>query len=107
MITAWMLYAIVVGGLLGAGGWALEKLQRTHGFPARWTWAGAILLSIGWPLGHWAWENRPVGVSPVPVLDVPVVALSEIPMKALTLEPIAVELSSESFLRLLDGPIIG
>jgi hypothetical protein len=27
-------------------------------------------------------------------------------MKALTLEPVAVELSSESFLRLLDGPMM-
>lgn len=106
MITAWMLYAVVVGGLLGAGGLALEKLQRTHGLPARWTWAGAIILSIGWPLGHWALEHRPLSVSAVPLPDVPVVALSEIPMKALTLEPVVVELSSESFLRLLDGPIM-
>jgi len=35
-----------------------------------------------------------------------VVTLSEIPMKALTLEPVAVELSSQSFLRLLDGPMM-
>lgn len=105
MITAWMLYAVVVGGLLGAGSFALEKLQRSHGLPARWTWAGAILLSIGWPLGHWMLENRPVAVPLAPIPDVPVVTLAEIPMKALTLEPVAVELSSQSFLRLLDGPM--
>lgn len=59
MITAWIPYAIVVGALTGAGGLALEKVLRTHGLPSRWIWAGAILLSVGWPLGYWAWEGRP------------------------------------------------
>ena len=61
MITAWILYAIGVGALFGVGALALEKLLRTHRLPTRWIWAGAILLSIGWPLVHWAWENRPAG----------------------------------------------
>lgn len=106
MIAAWIVYALAIGGLVGAGGLALEKLQRTHGLPARWTWALAVLLSIGWPLGHWALENRPNSIPVMPSLDVPVVALVDIPAKALTLEPVAVEVSSQSVLRLLDGPIL-
>jgi len=106
MITAWILYAIVVGALLGAGGLALEKLLRTHGLPSRWLWAGTILLSFTWPLGHLAWENRPQEPPAVAPPTLPAVSLPDPIPTPLTLEPIAVEVSPESVLRLLDGPIV-
>ncbi len=106
MVAAWMLYAIVVGGLLGAGGWAMERILRTHGLPSRWVWATTILLSVAWPLGHWGWDNRPaeppamapsapVGPAPQPVLQ-----------PASPFEPLSVEIPRESVLRRLDGPIL-
>jgi hypothetical protein len=52
MITAWMLYAIVVGALLGAGGLAVERLQRVRGRPSRWIWIGSMVASVTWPLMH-------------------------------------------------------
>jgi len=106
MITAWVLYAIVVGALLGAGGLALEKVLRTHGLPSRWIWAGAILLSVGWPLGYWAWEGRPEEMPAVALPNLPAVALPDPPATVLPWEPMTVEVSPESVLRLLDGPIM-
>ena len=47
MITAWILYAVVVGTLLSAGGVAVERLLRTHSLPSRWIWVLAIALSVG------------------------------------------------------------
>jgi len=106
MITAWVLYAIVVGALLGVGGLALEKFLRTHGLPSRWLWAGTILLSVGWPLGHWVGENRPQELPAVALPSLPAVALPDLPATVFPLEPLTVEVSPESALRLLDGPIM-
>ena len=79
MITAWMAYAIVVGSLLGVGGLALERFLRTQGFPSRWIWAGVIFLSIGWPVGHWALENRPQRLPSMVAADFPVAAVQPPP----------------------------
>ena len=106
MITAWILYAIVVGALLAAGGLALEKSLRTHGLPSRWIWACTILLSIGWPLGHWIWESRPQELPSMAPLELPAVVPHEVSATVLPLEPIVVEIPPESVLRLLDGPIM-
>jgi TonB family protein len=109
MITAWMLYAIVVGILLGSAGWAIERLLRTHGRACRWVWAGAIFLSAAWPLGHWAWENRPEwDGDPVPFAaeglpQTPSEPAAETPPP---LEAITVTVPAESILRALDGPVI-
>ena len=106
MITAWMLYAIVVGALLGGSGLALERFLRTHGLPSRWVWVGTILLSVGWPLGHWAWEIRPQELPTAAVPSLPAVEPLDFPPAFLPLEPIRVEVPPESVLRLLDGPIM-
>ncbi|MCK5651294.1 MAG: hypothetical protein KAJ42_07955, partial [Gemmatimonadetes bacterium] len=105
MITAWILYAIVVGALLGAGGLALEKSLRTHGLSTRWIWATTMLLSVGWPVGHWTLENRPEELPRVVPLELPTAAPQEMSAAVLPLEPIVVEVPPESVLRLLDGPI--
>ena len=104
MITAWILYAIVVGALLGAGGLALERSLRTHGLPSRWVWA--ILLSIGWPLGHWVLENRPPEPPAAVALGPPAAVPQQFTTAVLPIEPIVVEIPPESVLRLLDGPIM-
>lgn len=106
MITAWILYAVLVGALMGGGGLALEKLLRTHGRPSRWIWTGAMILSVGWPLGHWAWENRPVAppevsLTPSSPMVPPVLSGAAVP-----LEPLILEVPPESVLRLLDGPVL-
>jgi len=106
MITAWILYAMVVGGLLGAGGLALEKVLRSLGGPSRWVWTGAIVLSVAWPLGHWAWENRTPGVEPAALATPARVSGPESSPNILPLEPATVQVGPESVLRLLDGPIL-
>ena len=45
MTGSWMLYAIVVAGLLAATGAALDATLRIAGRPARWVWAGALALT--------------------------------------------------------------
>lgn len=106
MIAAWMLYAIVVGGLLGAAALALEGILRTHGLPSRWIWVVSVVVSVAWPLGHWSWENRPRTVSPPLVADPPAATRAELPTAVFPLEPVTVEVAPESVLRLLDGPIL-
>lgn len=109
MITAWILYATVVGILLGSAGWATEKLLRTHHLASRWVWTGAILLSAGGPLGHWAWENRQEWVgrpTSVSIEAVPGVPSAQAEVSAPALEVIAVTVPAESVLRALDGPIM-
>jgi TonB family protein len=106
MITAWMLYSIVVGALLAAGGLALEKLLRTHGLPSRGVWAVTIVLSVGWPVGHWAWEKRPEEPPPAALPRAPAPAPPELSRTVLPLQPMVVEVPRESVLRALDGPIL-
>jgi TonB family protein len=106
MITAWILYAILVGSFVGAGALAVEHLVRTHGLPSRWVWIGAMVLSAGWPLGHWTWNARPQAPTVVAPPGAPVLeALADIPVPVIPLEPVALEVAPDSVLRLLDGPL--
>lgn len=99
MIAAWILYALLVGVLLGGGAVVVETLLRAHRLPTRWVWAGAMLLSLLWPLGHFLWETLPRSVAQaVPIPD---------PAGIIPLEPLTVQVGSESFLRVLDAPIVG
>jgi TonB family protein len=107
MITAWIFYAILVGSLAGAGALVLEHVLRTFGFPARGVWVGAMVLSVGWPLGHWAWNARPQAPTAVAPPSAPVLeALPEIPATVIPLEPLTLEVTPDSVLRLLDGPLV-
>jgi len=106
MIAAWMLYAVVIGALLGGGGLAAERILRTHGLPTRGGWLVVMLLSVGWPLGHWAWEYRP-SPPPAAVLGLALPESPEAPSPAiLPLKPLVVEVPPESMLRHLDRPIM-
>lgn len=106
MITAWMVYALVVGGLVAGAGLALERLLRTHNLPTRWVWVAAVLLSVGWPLGHWGWENRPTAPLPLPQAEAPPASPATRSAPDFLPTPVTVEVGPESVLRRLDGPLL-
>ncbi len=97
MIAAWILYALLVGVLAGAGALVLENLLRAHRLPTRWIWAGAMALSFFWPLGHLLWKHWPREGASVPLPD---------PSRVAVLDPLMVQVAPESFLRSLDAPIL-
>ncbi|CAN5385374.1 hypothetical protein BH24GEM3_BH24GEM3_23170 [soil metagenome] len=47
MIATWMLYALLVGALFGAGARALEEVCRLGGLPTRFVWIGALIATLG------------------------------------------------------------
>jgi hypothetical protein len=96
MITAWILYALLVGALLGCAAFLLDILLRAHRLPSRGVWAGAMVLSSLWPLGTLVRRTRP---EPAPYVALPDMSF------LLTLEPMTIEVTPQSFLHLLDGPI--
>lgn len=49
-MSAWMVYAAVVGGLFGVAAAALEWVTRSAGRCGRWLWAAAMAASLGVPL---------------------------------------------------------
>lgn len=49
MIAAWMLYAIVVGALIGAAAVAGERVASALKVPSRFVWVGAFIVAIVWP----------------------------------------------------------
>jgi TonB family protein len=71
MIAAWMIYLVLIAGLLSGAGLAADAALRLAGREARWVWVAALLASLGWPLAAGL-----VGTAgPVPNPDaVPVVA---------------------------------
>ncbi len=46
MMSSWMMYLFVVGSLLGAAAWWLDRLCRLSHKPTRWVWAGALLFTV-------------------------------------------------------------
>jgi beta-lactamase regulating signal transducer with metallopeptidase domain len=49
-MTAWMLHAIFVGGLVTAAACAFERTCGLIGMPRRWAWMGALVLTVLLPL---------------------------------------------------------
>jgi TonB family protein len=97
MIAAWILHTLLVSLLAGAGALVLETLLRGHRRPTRWVWAGAMLLSVAWPLGKLLLERLPTRDLSAPVREgAPVVFL----------DPLVMQVGPESVLRSLDGPIL-
>ena len=47
MMTLWMIYAVLVAGLVALGALAIERALRVARLPARSVWTAAIPLSIG------------------------------------------------------------
>ena len=50
MIT-WMLYAAVIGALVGIASVALERVAAARGLPMRFVWAASMIVSVGWAAG--------------------------------------------------------
>jgi BlaR1 peptidase M56 len=46
MIAAWMLYGLLVSGMLALGAWLLEGAVRMRGGPVRFLWLGALAGSV-------------------------------------------------------------
>jgi TonB family protein len=68
MIAAWMLYAMVVAGLVGFAAVACERMLRLAGQPARWAWCGAFVTSVGVPLYELLHPAAPAA-APIPISD--------------------------------------
>ena len=49
-MIAWMVYAALVGGIVAVGGWALERLAASAGWPRRFAWLAALTLAVAVPL---------------------------------------------------------
>ena len=46
MTAAWMVYALLVGGLVALAAYALDGVCRLAGRPSRWVWVGAMLATV-------------------------------------------------------------
>ena len=56
-MTAWMLWAIVIGALLAAAAHVLESTLRAFGRPGRWAWVAAIIGALviqAWSIVPWS-----------------------------------------------------
>lgn len=105
MIAAWILYTVGVGFLASVAALAGEHLLRAHRRPARWVWAGAVLVSAAWPLGLWGWTHRPP--TPGPVLPEAVATQAgATPTSPVEAPGAAIRVAPDSSLRSLDGPIL-
>ena len=51
-MLAWIVYVTAIGCGAGAAGFVAEGALRRLGRPARWAWAGAMVLSVAVPLVH-------------------------------------------------------
>ncbi|MDE2762206.1 MAG: hypothetical protein OXQ94_03120 [Gemmatimonadota bacterium] len=49
-MIAWIPYAALVGGIVAIGGWALERLAVSAGWPRRFAWLAALTLAVAVPL---------------------------------------------------------
>jgi TonB family protein len=49
MIVSWMLYASVVGILVGAAAVSAERVFRDHHLPTRWIWCASLLATLAVP----------------------------------------------------------
>ena len=74
MIVSWLVYCVVVAGLLGIAAVAAESALRALGRPVRWAWTGALAGSVLVPLAAWLRPAASVSAldapGPVGVLEV-------------------------------------
>jgi len=80
MIAAWMAYATVVAALACLAAMAAERATRLGRRPARWVWAGAMILACLVPLA--AIRRLPVSTTPL-VAEASVTVLRSTPDGAL------------------------
>lgn len=59
MALLWVVYCVVIAGLLGLAARLAESGLRCGGHTARWVWAGSMLGSLVLPLAGWrGWTGR-------------------------------------------------
>lgn len=57
MMAAWMAYATLVGAVLVAGAWVVERGARLYRLPTRFVWAGAITGALLIPAAGLMWPG--------------------------------------------------
>jgi TonB family protein len=50
MLASWMLYASVIGLLIGAAAVSAERVFRDHHLPTRWIWCASLLITLTLPV---------------------------------------------------------
>lgn len=93
-MTAWMLYAVALGGLLSVAAAAAETGLRALRRPSRWVWAAALLGSLLLPV---AASLRPA--PPAAAVAVPVTTFVEVESLADARLPVAATPVREPLLR--------
>ncbi len=69
-MTAWLMYALVVSGLLALGARTAEEALRWTGLPTRWPWLASMVGSVALPMLARAGVSGPVAVRVLPPLVV-------------------------------------
>lgn len=83
MIAAWMLYATVLGALLGGAAGALERLASARRLATRWLWLGAMAGTVVAP--------TLLVLRPTPVAPAPVAATTRAPVPVASPQPRAAD----------------
>ena len=68
MMASWMVYALAIGILISIAGMAAERALAARGWPTRFAWAGALILSVTWPLASAVARLFPAPLQPVRVM---------------------------------------
>jgi bla regulator protein blaR1 len=100
-MIAWMLYTLVVSCLVVVGARAVEAIGRSIGYPVRWVWIGAMVLTISLA------ALAPLR-SALPTRTVAPVAMNGLPIVADVAQPswrLALYLRLELVRRELNAPI--
>lgn len=69
-MPAWMVYAVVVSGLIGLASAAAERVLRLYDLPTRGAWALAMGASVTLPIAAWLGGGPPATVAALPLLGV-------------------------------------
>jgi len=72
MMGAWMVYAVVVGALLGGAALITDVLLRARGLPCRWMWAMAMAAALAVPVVSLARPSAPAAIVPTDAATAPV-----------------------------------
>jgi len=64
-MIAWMLYAAVIGALLGIAGLALERVAAARRVPMRFVWLATMTVSVGWAVASAVRRLLPEVAEPV------------------------------------------
>ena len=92
MIASWMLYTLAIGILTTIAAAAAARAFDARGWPTRFVWASALVISVVWPVASLTSRLLPESAAPVTVLpftimvEAPAAVVSENADRALTIE---------------------